>query len=133
MKSGIMLELVNENFNFVAAQTLGSLLNNVDFSDVTLVSEDKKQIFAHKAILSARSDVFAALFSHEGTTEDEHGEVNIEDCNQEIMEIFLSNLYGETPPPQDISLEMAKDLMNVANKYNVPCVKDMGQRVIISC
>ena len=63
MKSGVMLELVNENFNFVAAQTLGSLLNNVDFSDVTLVSEDKKQIFAHKAILSSRSQFFKNILA----------------------------------------------------------------------
>ena len=63
MKTGIMLELVNENFNCVAAQTLGSLLNNVDFSDVTLVSEDKKQIFAHKAILSSRSQFFKNILA----------------------------------------------------------------------
>ena len=88
---------------------------------------------AHKTILSARSEVFAALFSHKGTTEDELSEINIEDCDHKAIEIFLSHLYGEALPTQDISFEAAKQLMNVANKYSVPSVMDMGEKLILAC
>ena len=87
---------------------------------------------AHKMVLSARSDVFAALFSHKGTKEDESGEVHIEDCDHEAMEMFLSYIYQDAAPPQDATFEVAKQLMNVANKYNVPSLKNKGSKILLA-
>ena len=39
------------------------LRNSVDFSDVTLVCEDQKQILAHKVVLSSGSSFFKSIFS----------------------------------------------------------------------
>ena len=49
------LGLVREDFSFEAAKTLSSLFDQPDFSDVTLVCEDQKQIPAHKVILASAS------------------------------------------------------------------------------
>ena len=57
------IQLERDNFSFEAAKTLSSLLDNPDFSDVTLVCEDQKQVFAHKAILSANSSFFQKIFT----------------------------------------------------------------------
>ena len=49
------LGLVREDFSFEAAKTLSSLFDQPDFSDVTLVCEDQKQIPAHKVMLASAS------------------------------------------------------------------------------
>ena len=56
------IQLERDDFSFEAAKTLSSLFDNPDFSDVTLVCEDQKQVFAHKAILSANSSFFQKIF-----------------------------------------------------------------------
>ena len=57
------LGLVRDNFSFQAANTLSSLFDQPDFSDVTLVCEDQKQILAHKVILAYGSPFFKNIVS----------------------------------------------------------------------
>ena len=57
------LGLVREDFSFQASKTLSSLFDQPDFSDVTLVCEDQKQILAHKAILASGSPFFKNILS----------------------------------------------------------------------
>jgi len=110
---------------------MAALRKNSESADVTLVCNGKL-FWAHKLILSARSDVFSALFSHKGTKEDESGEVHIEDCDPEAMELFLAYLYEDAPPPLDTTFEVAKELMNVANKYNVTSLKNKGSKLLLA-
>ena len=111
---------------------MATLRKNQKFADVKIIC-DGKCFMAHKAVLAARSDVFAALFSHEGTKEDTSGEVNIEDCGHKAMEIFLSHIYEDAAPPQDVSFEVAKQLMNVAIKYNVQSLMKKGSILLLKC
>ena len=53
--------LLWNEFNENAIGSLGSLKDDKDFLDVTLVSEDGKQIEAHKVILSISSPFFKNL------------------------------------------------------------------------
>ena len=61
------------------SSTLGDQLSDAfscgSFSDVTLVCGDKR-FPCHKFILSARSDVFKAMFSHENTKEGQTNQVS---------------------------------------------------------
>ena len=57
------LGLVRNDFSFEAAKTLRSLFEQPDFSDVTLVCEDQKQILAHKVILASGSPFFKNILS----------------------------------------------------------------------
>ena len=61
-KSVMNFRLVRNDFSFEAAKTLRSLFDQADFSDVTLVSEDQKQISAHKVILASGSPFFKNIF-----------------------------------------------------------------------
>ena len=59
-----------------------------EMADVTLLC-DEKRFSAHKAILAARSDVFAAMFHHTSTEEACTNEVRIEDTNPDTLTRFL--------------------------------------------
>ena len=70
-------------------QDILSLLNpESDSSDVTLVCGDVR-FPAHKAILAARSDVFATMFKHRDTKEAATNEVKIDDADPDTMNRFL--------------------------------------------
>ena len=53
---------------------LNDAFNSGDFSDVTLMCGERN-FPCHKIILSARSDVFKAMFSHENTKEGQTNQV----------------------------------------------------------
>ena len=59
-----------------------------DSADITLVCQEKR-FFAHKAILTARSDVFSAMFSHSDTMEATTKEVCIEDTDPDTLERLI--------------------------------------------
>ena len=124
-------EALQEDGTSDLKRDMAALRMNTGTADIKLICNGK-QFLAHKTILSARSDVFAALFSHKGTKEDKSGEVHIEDCDHEAMEMFLSYLYEDSAPASDTSFEVAKQLMNVANKYNVQSLKNKGSRILLS-
>lgn len=66
-----------------------NLLNTAsDSYDVTLTCNDVK-FPAHKAILAARSDVFAAMFQHKDTEEAATNEVKIDDADVNTLNNFL--------------------------------------------
>ena len=62
-------------------------------SDVTIVC-DGARFPAHKLILSARSEVFAAMFSHKDTLESQQNEVTIKDLTKLTVETFLNFIYS---------------------------------------
>ena len=61
-------------------------------SDVSLVWH-KTKIKAHKTILAARSDVFAAMFQHDGTKEAATKEVEISDTDIRTLRRFIRYEY----------------------------------------
>ena len=122
---------IQSDENSILIRDIAALRNNTESADVKLICNGKI-FWAHKVILSARSDVFAALFSHRDTKEDESGEVHIEDCDHEAMEMFLSYVYEGASPQQDTSFEVAKQLLNAANKYNLPSLKEKSARILLA-
>ena len=71
---------------------LAKCLGNPEFADVTLVC-GAKSFPCHKAILSARSDVFAAMFSHKETTESIKNEVVLADTEPELLQVGRSHAH----------------------------------------
>ena len=62
--------------------------NEEQNSDITLICGDG-QFPAHKVILAARSNVFAAMFRHSNTKEAATNEVMIKDTDPDTLERFL--------------------------------------------
>ena len=110
---------------------IAALRKKTETADVKLICNGK-HFLAHKLILSARSDVFAAMFSHRGTTEDESGEVHIDVCDHKVMEMFLAYLYEDATPASDTTFEVAKQLLNVANMYKVESLKKKSIKMLLA-
>ena len=100
------------------SQDYAALHKNGDMADVTIVC-DGARFPAHKLILSARSEVFAAMFSHKDTLESQKKEILIKDTDKHTMDIFLRFVYDATQP-QNLSFEALAELLRVADKYQVP-------------
>ena len=110
---------------------IAALRKKTETADVKLICNGK-HFLAHKLILSARSDVFAAMFSHRGTTEDESGEVHIDVCDHKVMEMFLAYLYEDATPASDTTFEVAKQLLNVANMFKVESLKKKSIKMLLA-
>ena len=110
--------------------TLGQIMEglclNEDLSDIKIKC-DGKEFPCHKLILSARSDVFKAMFQSDlKINENEESILEIADVSAETMKIFLKFIYRDDVKADDINL----DLLIVADKYNVKrlvniCVKHL--------
>jgi speckle-type POZ protein len=90
---------------------LEELFNNKTFSDVTL-NVGGRSFDAHKAILSSRSKVFAAMFVHE-TTEKLSNHVDIQDIHPDVFQEVLRFIYTGRVPPE----KMTASLLAAADKY----------------
>lgn len=88
------------------------MFHNKNFADFHfLFNEDgiRKQVPAHKAILTAASDVFATMLNGDW---DEENEVEIDDTSSAAFEEFLQFLY-------------LPEVVYLANKYNVGKCKEL--------
>lgn len=98
--------------NFFLSQM--ALLDNGKLSDFTIVVNDVK-IPVHKAMLSARSPVFEAMFSHNNTKEAQEHKMEVTDVSPIVMKDFLQFIYtGVKPKCCRLSIE----LLALADKVN---------------
>ena len=105
---------------------LGNLFNTGRLTDITFVME--RQTFkAHKNILSARSQVFAAKFENNGKVSSIKT-LNIEDCEPEAFEAMLSFLYTDEMEETE---EMAKELLPLAIKYQVQLLQHKCEELLL--
>jgi speckle-type POZ protein len=92
------------------------LLFSKDFSDVTLVSSDGKEIPVHRCILAARSSVFKTM------VEKKSGVIVVDDIDGETMREMLRFIYtGTVENFETIALK----LIYAAEKYDLPDLKSM--------
>ncbi|XP_033210640.1 speckle-type POZ protein-like isoform X1 [Belonocnema kinseyi] len=98
------------------------LLNDQTFQDVTISIQGK--IFgAHKNILAARSEVFAAMFKHE-MSEKCNSLVEIMDLTPEVVQKMLSFIYTDKVD-DEVLKKTAPELLAAAEKYNLQRLKEM--------
>lgn len=93
------------------SEDLGQLLESQKFNDVVL-SVGGVEFPAHKAILAARSPVFAAMFEHE-MEEKKQNRVDITDVEHEVMKEMLKFIYSGKSPQLE---KMADELLAAADK-----------------
>ncbi|KAG1682116.1 Protein roadkill [Nymphon striatum] len=106
---------------------LGLLFESQKFSDVTLCVNER-EFQAHKAILAARSPVYAAMFEHE-MEERKQNRVEITDVDHEVMKEMLRFIYTGKAPNLD---KMADDLLAAADKYALDRLKVMCEEALCS-
>jgi hypothetical protein len=121
----IVLSYKSDSSNLMKSSIiLKNAYENMNHSDVKFRASDNELIPAHKNILSASSDVFKAMFSHDGTTENETGIIESSDMNSEILKEMVRFIYCEAFFQK---LESAKEqeieLYNAAEKYHLESLK----------
>lgn len=97
------------------------MLNNKEFSDIILIIGGK-EIFAHKAILSARSTYFHAMFSHD-FRESEKSKIILKGVvsNESIFYDLLEFMYCDSIK---INLKNIFDMLSLADEYGVASYKE---------
>ena len=118
----IAIPVFKSNFPMV----LWDLFQNKHLSDVTLVVQEK-EYYAHKVILSARSPIFKAMFSHK-MRENRQNKVAITDIEPTHMEIILKYLY--TDEIEDLH-SLAQDLLPAADKYALHHLKALCEKALL--
>ena len=87
------------DFQQNVSQTFGKLRNEVELCDVTLVSDDNKQISAHKVVLSACSEFFKNIFKKNIHS---HPLIYLDNVTSSELKLILDYIYlGEVQIFQD--------------------------------
>jgi speckle-type POZ protein len=109
------------------SEDLGALFESQRFSDITL-NVNGVEFQAHKAVLAARSPVFAAMFEHE-MEERKHNRVEITDVETEVLREMLRFIYTGRSLNLD---KMSDDLLAAADKYALDRLKVMCEESLCS-
>ena len=108
--------------------------NNL-FTDVTIVTADKKEFRAHKVILASQSKFFKTRFSsrwmttrHQYPTHGQSGDrVEMTDVSATVMETMISYMYtGEVSRIETIAM----DVLPVAEVYGLEGLRKMCERAL---
>ena len=92
-----------------------SLFEDKQFADVTIKCGDA-EFKAHKAILASQSPVFKKMLESD-MKEQRTNVIEISDVDQAVISDMLAYLYTGSAPHMDT---LVKELLNVANKYELP-------------
>jgi hypothetical protein len=127
-----LLEQNEEYESFTGQESLkigefcSTLYDNKDFSDVILAVGESK-IYAHKLVLSARSEYFAAMFRSD-FIESKDKVVEIEEDEElfkQMIQIFYNNDVSK------VDFEVALELIVLARKYLVEELVKSCEKIII--
>ena len=99
------------------ADNMNNLLETGNFSDMALQKNNIK-IPVHKAILAARSPVFAAMFQHD-LEENKQGFVSITDLDIDVLREMLRFIYTGKVTKLET---MADSLLAAADKVSSQCI-----------
>ncbi|KAJ8669866.1 hypothetical protein QAD02_001125 [Eretmocerus hayati] len=118
------LDIPESHSRFQLLDNYEKFVDNEKLSDVKIVvgkKLGKKIIHAHKLVLANGSDVFAAMFEHD-MTENEEGIVNIDDIDYDVMLEIVRYLY--TGKIERI-FHKTKELVVAADKYGLMDLKTL--------
>ncbi|XP_030241881.1 protein roadkill-like [Drosophila navojoa] len=103
------------------AEDFGKLFDNEQYSDVR-VSSNGHEIYAHKNILSARSQFFEAMFQ---TDQHSQNRVMLDDVDPQVLNDLLRFIYTDQAPNLD---NLAKQLLQAAEKFKLPKLKALCEK-----
>ena len=99
---------------------------NLEHTDVTLISATGQEIPCHKFILGARSPVFKAMFNFNGSST-ATGQIEIPDASTEALKALRKYLYTDSVDNNDIS----QDLIALSDKYNLVNLQELCLPIFI--
>ena len=109
------MESAHEQRKPLEVHVLTSLFENKLFADVTIKCGDA-EFKVHKAILASQSPVFKKMLESD-MKEQRTNVIEVSDVDQAVISDMLAYLYTGSAPHMDT---LVKELLNVANKYELP-------------
>src|SRR4051794_37478244 len=105
-------------------QDLRLLINNPKYSDVEILCEDEMKLYACRAILAARSEVFDRLL-YNGMKETYENQISFPELNSAGMEIVLEYTYTGTVEKESLTKDNIIEAFYAANYFQLPCLQDI--------
>ncbi|EGT55769.1 CBN-BATH-44 protein [Caenorhabditis brenneri] len=106
---------------------LENLYRSGKHADFTFVVEGR-ELKAHKAILSARSPVFAAMMEPH-TAESQNSRVVLQDIDYEVVQALLYYIYTGTCTNMGVH---ALEILAAAERYSLPGLKNLAEAAMRS-
>uniref|UniRef100_A0A0N5AB14 BTB domain-containing protein n=1 Tax=Syphacia muris TaxID=451379 RepID=A0A0N5AB14_9BILA len=136
----VAVETVTTTVDDLAAANAGDLALREDYMKMLrdgvltdfVIRVQGREIKAHRAILAARSPVFAAMLcTHEDTNEAKTGVVVIEDLDYETVNEMLNFIYCGRCIKDFSEFSFASDLLIAADKYGLEELKSRCERALV--
>lgn len=122
--------VIEENKSFSQLKILDDfekLLLEEKFSDLTVVSSNRKKFHVHKGVLAHRSPVFKAMFDHD-MIENNQNVLKIQDIkNNVLLEVFRFIYSGKVNKIESMIFE----LMCAADKYCIEGLKLLCEETLL--
>jgi hypothetical protein len=103
------------------AKNISSMLGEEELSDVRF-RVDGKEVHAHKAILTARSDYFRAMFTG-GMKESKDSVIEVPNISHAVFVKVLEFLYTDKVDEESISLSAGQELLVAAEMHHMKRLK----------
>lgn len=110
----------------VFGQQFSALLRKGWHSDVKfIVGDEREELVAHKAILSARSDFFEAMFRPGGMSESSRSEVEMPEHDKDSFRRMLEFIYGGDV--EDLDQCSSSELISLLELSSAYLLEDLGK------
>ncbi|EDW11748.2 protein roadkill [Drosophila mojavensis] len=107
------------------AEDFGKLFDNEQYSDIK-VSSNGHEIYAHKNILSARSQFFETMFQ---TDQHSRNRVILDDVDPQVLIDLLRFIYTDQTPNLD---NLAMQLLQAADKFKLAKLKALCEKSLFT-
>ncbi|KAI9026812.1 BTB/POZ protein [Hyaloraphidium curvatum] len=105
--------------------SLSSYFNDEATSDMLLKCGDRS-FHVHKIVLIATSEYFKAMWRRGGWKEEGESEVEITDCEPQILDSVLNYLYqGEAGLPVGLTWEQCAEILQASCFFQIPSLQDV--------
>jgi len=92
-------------------------INSKEFSDIQfLIGPRREPVFAHRAVLAARSEVFRTVLRQKGASVDKNQPLILEDEKTEVFLTMLDFMYTNCCT---LTYELAPHVLAAANEYGL--------------
>jgi len=115
MKSGNPMMLLNSVYHKELVKDMNNIFMNKDNGHDVLVNCGDQVFYCHKFMLSARSQVFHAMFNSD-MVENKSGSVTVEDFHPNVLKEMLQYIYTGCTLAID---KYGRELLAVAEKYQL--------------
>jgi len=123
-----LLNYLNNSSDSGHTPSFAMIFNESTLSDVTfLVGDAKKEIFGHRALITARCDYFKSMFLH-GFKEGHQSKIELPHVQLEPFLELMKFLYTDNFDPNLV--DNLLEVMEIAHQYNVPRLFKIGAQFL---